>query len=260
MISGKRVREILKTGFRTPDTGHLTSNDEVTKGEMMRILIRGQQFISVMIAMASMLCLWPLSAWSAPLSLEEIANRLQKTYETTSSFSADFSQTTTLDFNQRQRQAHGVVVIEKGGRMRWDYQSPDKQVLVCDGRLFSMYVAKDQQMIVSDAKNYLESDITYAFLSGTGNIERDFAMEKHEGEEDTGSAHHLRLTPRKAHPQVNYLDIWVNADTFLIERLKIVDHFGSMTDLAFTSMRVNVTHPADYFAYTPPPGTEVVRP
>ncbi len=226
----------------------------------MRISRRCRQFSSIMVAIAALLCLGPRPAWSVTLSLEEIAARLQKTYEATSSFSADFSQTTTIEFNQRTRQASGVVVIEKGGRMRWDYQAPDKQMLVCDGHLFSMYVAKDKQMIVSDAKNYLESDITYAFLSGSGNIDRDFTMERHEGTEDTGVAHHLRLTPRKAHPQVNYLDVWVNGVTFLIERLRIVDHFGSITDLSFTNIKVNVSRPADYFTYTPPPGTEVIRP
>lgn len=226
----------------------------------MQVSRRCARLINVMVAVAALLCLWPQTALSAVVSLDEIVSRLQKTYETTLSFSADFSQTTTFDFNQRQRQAKGVVVIEKGGRMRWDYQSPDQQVLVCDGRLFSMYVAKEQQMIVSDAKNYLEADITYAFLSGSGNIERDFLIEEHAGGEDTGSAHHLRLTPKKAHPQVKYLDIWVNATTFLIERIKIVDHFGSITDLAFTNMRVNVPSPADFFSFTPPAGTEIIKP
>jgi outer membrane lipoprotein carrier protein len=213
-----------------------------------------------MIAIVALLCLWPRLAASAALSLEEIATRLQKTYEGTSSFAADFSQSTTIEFNQRKRQANGVVVIEKGGRMRWEYKAPDQQVLVCDGKLFSMYIAKEKQMIVSDARNYLESDITYAFLSGTGNIDRDFSMEKHEGGDDTGTAHHLRLTPKQAHPQVNFLDIWVNDATFLIERLKIVDHFGSITDLVFTNTRVNVSSPAAFFSFTPPSGTEIIRP
>jgi outer membrane lipoprotein carrier protein len=204
-----------------------------------------------------LLLFYPGQVGGAELSVTEIAKRLQKSYEVTSSFAADFQQTTNLAFNQRQRQGHGTVSIEKGGRMRWEYMEPDRQVLVSDGQRFSMYLARDRQMIVGDAGAYLESDITYAFLSGTGEVTRDFLIDRLDPAATDG--YHLKLTPKKSHPQVDYLEIWVNNSTMLIDRLKIVDHFGSITELSFSAMRTNVLFPEGHFSFVPPSGTEVIE-
>ena len=211
--------------------------------------------------LVALLALLPVQVRAGELSLEEITDRLQQTYEANTSFKAAFSQKTVLGFNQRERQGQGLVTIEKSGRMRWDYEAPDRQVLVCDGRLFSMYIEKERQMIVGDAKNYLETDITYAFLSGTGKLRRDFdlqllAPEVREGA--TGPTYHLKMTPQKAHPQVDFLEVWVNGQTFLIERILMMDHFASKTDIVFTNMRLNDPIPPGFFSFKPPQGTEII--
>ena len=104
----------------------------------------------------------------------DIAQKLQDTYEQAQSLVADFNQTTTMKFSSRIRQGSGTMVFRKPGRMRWDYLTPDYQVLISDGETISMYFAKNQQMIVSNAKDYLQSDVTYSFFAGTGNILKDF--------------------------------------------------------------------------------------
>ena len=209
------------------------------------------------------LLLSPWMVMAAEPTLGEITTRLQQTYEATVSFTARFNQKTVLGFNQRAREGQGTVSIEKSGRMRWDYAEPETQVLVCDGQIFAMYVAREKQMIVGDARNYLESDITYAFLSGTGKLERDFVVEAMAatttGGEVDKQVYHLKLTPKKAHPQVNFLEIWVNSKTYLVDRLQLVDHFGSVTDLVFSDIRINQAMPADFFSFTPPAGTEIIE-
>ena len=85
---------------------------------------------------------------------EDIARRLQSRYDKLGSITFNFTQSTSGDMAGRARRGSGkaaFVKLEGNSYMRWDYTSPDHQVLVSDGRTFSMYFANLQQMIVSPA-------------------------------------------------------------------------------------------------------------
>ncbi len=196
---------------------------------------------------------------AADLSPLQIAEKLQQTYDQTSAVSADFRQTTTIPMSRRRRKGAGTMVIQKPGFMRWDYTSPDKQVLTSDGKIIYMYFASSQQMIVMPAQDYLKSDITYAFFAGTGNIIRDFKVLPAENNTVEPRYFAIKLIPRKNHPQVSYLTVIIDRDTFLIKRLMIVDHFDSLTDIVLTNLSLNHPKPVDYFVFSPPPDTEIIR-
>ncbi|MEA3546772.1 MAG: outer membrane lipoprotein carrier protein LolA [Thermodesulfobacteriota bacterium] len=198
-------------------------------------------------------------AHGGELSPLEIAKKLQKTYNQTTSIVADFKQTSSIPMSRRQRKGSGSLVIQKPGLMRWDYRLPEEQVLVSDGTTISMYFAENKQMIVMPAKDYLKSDITYAFFSGSGDILRDFEILPPEKTDLDPHFHQIKLIPKKNHPQVGSLTVSVDRESFLIKRLVIVDHFDSVTDLLFVNLKVNEHKPAEFFFFTPPPGTEIIK-
>jgi outer membrane lipoprotein carrier protein len=215
--------------------------------------------INRMILLVMVLLLWrPGCEASAALSPEDVAKKLQQTYEKTSSFQADFSQSTSLQQSRRQRQGEGTMVIAKPGLMRWDYRKPDRQVFICDGTTMSMYFAKTAQMMVVSAREYLQSDVTYAFFVGTGDILRDFEPRFPKADYKGGESPTLQLFPRLEHGQVEHLDVWLD-ERSLVKRLKIIDHFGSVTELNFTSLRLNQPVDREVFKFTPPAGTEIVK-
>jgi len=196
-------------------------------------------------------------ALAAALSPQELAQKLQARYEETKTMSADFKQTTTLPSTSRKRLGNGRLVIAKPGRIRWDYQTPEKQVLVSDGNKFLMYLPSSRQMMVQPVSQYLNSDVTYAFFTGSGNIVRDFNAlppDRPVGQREKV----VKLAPKAQHPQVAHLHVWLD-DSFMISRLEIVDHFGSVTDLAFSNLKRNEPVSPELFRFTPPPGTEIIE-
>ncbi|MHB1379847.1 MAG: LolA family protein, partial [Desulfurivibrionaceae bacterium] len=68
----------------------------------------------------------------------------------------------------------------------------------------------------------------------------------------------IKLVPKTAHPQVDYLHVWID-DNFMVRRLEIVDHFGSITDLAFSNISRNEPVSSGVFVFTPPLGTEIIE-
>ncbi|MDA8164730.1 MAG: outer membrane lipoprotein carrier protein LolA [Desulfobacteraceae bacterium] len=198
--------------------------------------------------------------FGAELSTEEVARRLQQSYEKMTTMSARFQQTTSVRMSPRVKKGSGTLIISKPGRMRWDYQEPAPQVLVSDGKTVTMYFKQSNQMTVTSAEEYLQSDVTYSFFTGKGNILRDFEVMAAPPDVPTEpGTYAIELVPRKPHPQVEKLRLWVDRDRFLITRLQVIDQFGSVTDLRFSDIKTGVAAPAGLFTFTPPPGTEIIR-
>lgn len=223
---------------------------------MNRINLCCKSLLSLLLG-AMFLALLPGSGECAALAPLELAQKLQARYEETKTMTADFKQSTSVPMSTRKRLGAGKVVISKPGRIRWDYQTPDKQVLISDGKKVSMYLADSAQMIVQPVSQYINSDVTYAFFVGTGNIVRDFRVLPPERQGDA-SLKAIKLVPKTAHPQVDYLHVWID-ENFMVRRLEIVDHFGSITDLAFSNIRRNEPVAPEVFVFTPPLGTEIIE-
>jgi outer membrane lipoprotein carrier protein len=190
---------------------------------------------------------------------EAVADRVQQRYDAMTSIEADFQQTTTMSgLTGRTQQASGVVVIQKPGRLRWDYHEPHRQVLVCDGDEVSFYLERERQLIVSKAAAYLAEDLTYAFFTGRGNLRTDFLIAAGPDDMATPGSVVLRLTPRQSHAQIHHLFLWVDAESHDLRRIRLVDHLESVTDIRFTNMVFGKKFAEDFFLFVPPPGTEII--
>lgn len=200
---------------------------------------------------------------------EVIAQRLQERYDKIVSLSFNFIQNTSGDMAGRPRRGSGkasFVKLDGKNYMRWDYTSPDKQVLISDGETFSMYFAKLQQMIVSPAET-LDADLTYAFFTGKGVLKKDFHIRPADEQfqsENSADVQVIKLIPKTPQSQVQDIHLWVTADS-LIRRIHIRDHFGTITVLNFSDIVVNgligkspqeLLH---FFSFVPPEGTEIIR-
>jgi outer membrane lipoprotein carrier protein len=157
------------------------------------------------------------------------------------------------------------MIFLKPGRMRWDYITPDHQVLASDGESISMYFEKSNQMIISDARDYLQSDVTYSFFAGTGDILKDFDITEPDFENMTDNSHLLKMIPKSMHPQVSFIHAWIDAETFLLEHLRIVDHFDTVTDLFFKDIQIDSNSyggreiTKNLFSFIPPANTEIIK-
>jgi outer membrane lipoprotein carrier protein len=200
---------------------------------------------------------------------KDVAGRLQARYDKIQSLTFNFTQDTSGEMTGRPRRGSGkaaFVKLDGKSYMRWDYTSPDKQVLVSDGKTFSMYFAKLQQMIVTPADT-LDADLTYSFFTGRGILKRDFyirpANEEFQSENET-EFKVIKLIPKTAQSQVQDIHLWVTPGS-LIRRISIRDQFGTLTVLNLSNIEVNGLVGKDphellsFFSFVPPKGTEIIR-
>lgn len=200
---------------------------------------------------------------------EQVALRLQARYDKIKSLTFNFSQETSGEMTGRPRKGSGKAAFLKLGDksyMRWDYVSPDIQVLTSDGEKFSMYFANLHQMIISPAKA-LDSDLTYSFFTGRGVLTRDFyirpANEEYQPDEKSGIKV-IKLIPKTSQSQVQDIHLWVTPES-LIRRITIRDYFDTLTVLNLSSIKLDSLIGEDpkkllsFFSFVPPEGTEIIR-
>jgi len=211
------------------------------------------------------------SAIAKKESPEAVAIRLQSRYDTMASLTFDFIQSTRGQLSGRPKKGRGQAFFVKDtnkkeitGKMRWNYSSPDRQVLVSDGVNFSMYFESLQQMIVSSAKT-LQRDLTYSFFTGSGNLLQDFTILPPDTRGDNSlQTVVIKMIPNAKQSQVAAIHLWVTKES-LIRRIEILDQFDTLTVLNFSNLKVNTLDTTNMdlmlklFSFTPPEGTEIIH-
>jgi len=159
---------------------------------------------------------------------------------------------------------------------RWEYDSPSRQEIVSDGRTIWVYIPENNQVIESDisevSKARPEDPLT--FLTGLGNLSRDFSVRWASPDRDSEGNYIIDLTPRRTSATLSALRVVVDRDavneflrgttgrTFPIRETVATDPNGNTTDIIFDkpNMRLNRGLSQSMFRYIPPAGVDVVRP
>ncbi len=209
--------------------------------------------------------------------LEQRLGELQKKYQQLRSLEFAFSQSTQTGGRVKQGAGSAVFFRPQAsgklagtppqGIMRWNYTEPAAQTIVNDGKTLSIYTPQDKQLIVTPAQD-MESDVTYAIFTGTKSLAEEFEIAPADtnftlSDPPTGVEAAV-LTPRQPHPQVKRVQLWFGRD-LVIQRLLMEDHFGVLTELTFSGVRLNTLPQGDaqqaraLLELNVAPGTETIR-
>jgi outer membrane lipoprotein carrier protein len=189
----------------------------------------------------------------------DLAQALQRRYDTVKDFSADFVHAYQGGVLRKQVSERGHVLIKKPGKMRWDYTAPEPKLFVSDGTKIYSYLPQDKQVIVSNVPRDDQATMPALFLAGKGNLTRDFTasiVELPAGLPANTRA--LKLVPRT--PQRDYDAIILAVDPVRLEirGLSSVDAQGGTSTLSFTNLKENVGLADKEFTFTIPRGVDLV--
>jgi outer membrane lipoprotein carrier protein len=165
---------------------------------------------------------------------------------------ARFTQTYRSGLLRREVVERGRLSLKKPGRMRWDYEAPEKKTFVSDGRRFYFYVPADRQVIVKEQSD--ERSLPAQLLSG-GEILAHFEVALEPAGEGFSR---LRLTPRREDPDLVRAFLSLDADA-RIRAVEIEDAQGSLSRFEFEEVRENVGVKDALFEFEVPRGVEVVE-
>lgn len=190
-------------------------------------------------------------------SPDALARRLQQRYQEIRDFRADFTQATRRGVIGTEHAATGTITVKKPGRVRMVYTEPERKEIVHDGTYIWDYVPEDRTVIKTPAPSADEAPTAMLFLGGRGEILRDFIASRTKGPVEGTVG--LKLTPREAERDYEYLVVAVDPETLQIKGLVTHDELGGESQITFRNLKENAGIPDSAFAFTPPRGVDVLE-
>lgn len=245
------------------------------------------------------LCLCIGLAVTVPYAWADALNDVVKTLETPFQaetaaehrifdYAADFSQESKIASLDRLQRASGRVEVafaDQAGRAQktgptvkfhWQYDSPTTQKIVSDGQTMWVYLPENNQVIESNLELASKTDQgdPMAFLTGLGNLSRDFSISWAMPQRDAAGNYVLQMTPRQPSTLIGKLVIVVdrhavesfrNRDQaeqplFPIQSTTVYDTGGNSTLIQFSNLRINRGILDSAFDFIVPEGVQVIRP
>jgi outer membrane lipoprotein carrier protein len=199
----------------------------------------------------------PLGSFAAESnSAEPIIDRLQKSYDATVDFTADFRQETEVKTLNRTLKSAGKVSFKRPGKMLWRYDEPKGQFVLADGKHLYFYQPEQNQVIKSPLKNAFRGDIPLSFLLGLGNLKKEFNATLKSTDENS---HILRLEPKGEAGGFSEILLAVSKSSSDILWVSIRDAAANLTTIRFSGMRKGVGLNDSLFQVQIPSGADVVE-
>lgn len=197
-----------------------------------------------------------LSVCAAPLFAQDndvLARRVDDHYNHLSSLRAHYTE--RYSGMGMDRTEEGTLLLKKPGRMRWSYASPVGKVFVLDGKFAWFYKPGDVQATRVPAKQLDDLRSPLRFLLGHTQLKKELDNLAVAPE---GAGFRISGLPKGMEQRVKLLALWVTA-AGAIERMRLEEVDGAVTEFTFSDMRENVPVKDSDFAFIPPPGVTVVE-
>jgi outer membrane lipoprotein carrier protein len=199
------------------------------------------------------------------LTAPQVAARIQRFYDQVPVIRMRFYQTYFIKLHNRYERSAGLVTFKKPGKMFWQYDAPNRKILVSDGariQLFEPGTGNEPGQVVETAVADSELPQALSFLTGQGRLETQYAFRlvdpRTQGFVIPGGGYVLELQPRRTNPNYERLLLYVDSNC-MVRRVLVIGHDGNRNRFDFDHIEVNnVSVPDSTFTWRAPAGTRRV--
>lgn len=188
---------------------------------------------------------------------DTVARDLQHKYDRVTDFSADFVHSYRGGVLKQQATERGTLLVKKPGKMRWEYTAPEKKLFVSDGHKIYSYIPQDRQVIVGTMPRDEQAPTPALFLTGKGDITRDFNASFDKVAEAQPGSFVLKLTPKRREPEYESLTLVLEPKILTIQMLITVDAQGGRSAFTFSNLKENVGVADNQFVFKMPRNVDV---
>ncbi|MFA9394311.1 MAG: outer membrane lipoprotein chaperone LolA [Halodesulfovibrio sp.] len=194
-----------------------------------------------------MFCLFFVNAETANAGLES----LTKSYGKAQTVTADFVQTLIHKDSGGKDVRTGNFVIKRPQLVRWVTNKPFNELLIVNKDAVWNYL-EDEEVVYKYPRELAdESQNALRFLLGDANVDNDFYVE------DGETKGNYLLFPKEPTANLTEAKIWINEESGIISRLRIVDFYGNINDITFKNVQFDKPVDDLVFNFTPPVGVDV---
>ena len=179
------------------------------------------------------------------------ATKLQGYLDALTSFEARFVQRIT-DSRSQVEESSGRFFLQRPGRLRWDYEKPQTQVIVTDGQRLWVY-DKELRQVTVRAIDAAIAATPAMLLAGKASLSEGFNISTAEARE---GLEWMRMEPKRN--DTDFLSVELGFKQGELRAMELRDKLGQTTRIDFTGVRRNARLDAKLFDFKPPKGVDVI--
>ena len=190
------------------------------------------------------------------LSLDEVIQKVEKHYSV-SGFTAQFFQTSSIKAMEITDSASGRAFFKRSGKMRWEYETPDRQMIITDAKTLWVFRPEDNQVMIGKAPAFFKGGKGFSFLSDMKVIRQKFDMVLEKETEEGFFV--LKLLPREKAYDIVKIFLWISRNTFDVVKILTYNSYGDETRIVFNNIQLKEKLDDSLFTFKVPEGTEVLN-
>ena len=193
------------------------------------------------------------------LTVDRILEKVENKYAN-SKFSADFIQKSTLKAMDITDIAKGRVYIKYPGMMRWEYEKPEKQIIITDADKLWIYRPADNQVMTGKAPTFFRDGKGASFLSDIRVIRQKFDISLEQGPaEEKDLFYHLKLIPLEKTLDISEIRLLVSRKTFNVLQVVTLNFYGDETRIDLLNFVFGGSLDDSLFSFQIPEGVDIIQ-
>ena len=196
-------------------------------------------------------------ALALELKTSQVIAKLQAGYEKLNSFEASFAQRLTNSANGKVETRHGTILFKQPRLIRWETITPEAELLLVGENDVWNYVPAEKTAYKYSVDDVLRSKTMLRFLSGQARLDQDFIVEKIEN--SYANTIVLDLIPKEPEPSMVQAHLWLDAKTYLLQKLLLIDFYGNENELELSEVKMDANPKLSLFEFNPPPGVKIKK-
>jgi outer membrane lipoprotein carrier protein len=189
--------------------------------------------------------------------VDAIVRAVEKRYQAARTLQAVFLHRYSESRNAL-RVESGTVYFSRGGKMRWEYESPEEKVFVADGKMVWFYVPADRTVTRTKMKESEDWQTPLALLVGKAKFSRVCGRAE-LSDARTSAAENVVLRCLPKSDKAGFLELLIEVDgQHRLVRVLIREPGGVETEFQFGKWQENLVLAETLFRFIAPPGVAIV--
>jgi len=184
---------------------------------------------------------------------EEVIENMREKYESIEDAEIRFRQHVRFPMANIEQEVGGLLTMKRGNRYRVEF---DGRTIVTDGTTVWSYSRPNNQVLIDafamDERSFSPENILVRAPSEF--VPTLLGQERYRDVELTV----IKLVPRDDQAFLQSMKVWVDPDTWLMEKVELVDANGKETTYVVEEIRINTGMSDEQFRFHIPDGVDVV--
>jgi outer membrane lipoprotein carrier protein len=144
--------------------------------------------------------------------------------------------------------------------MRWEYEKPDRQIIVTDADRLWIYRPEDNQVMTGKAPTFFGDGKGASFLSDIRLIRQKFDISLEQGgQAENDLFYHLKLIPREKSLDISEIRLMISKQTFNVLQVTTQNFYGDETRIDLINSAFGVVLEDSLFSFKIPEGVDVIQ-